>query len=78
MCVKRATERILVPERGARLGNLGVCDVSADETWVTVAEWMQTWPPEIVLRPDNPYAADNTVYAARLRWMKPNQDWNQH
>lgn len=78
LCVKRNTERILVPERGARLGNFGVCDVSADETWVTVAEWMQTWPPEIILRPDNPYAADNTVYAARLRWMKPNQAWNQH
>ena len=78
LCVKRATERILVPERGARLGNFGVCEVNEHETWVTVAEWMQTWSPDIVLRPDNPYGADNTVYAARIRWTKPNLDWNRH
>jgi lysophospholipase L1-like esterase len=78
LCVKRATERILVPERGARLGNFGVCDVSEHETWVTVAEWMQTWPPNIVIQPDNPYGADNTVYAARIRWTKPNTEWNRH
>ncbi len=78
LCVQRATERILVPERGARLGNFGVCDVNERETWVTVAEWMQTWSPDIVLRPDNPYGADNTVYAARIRWTKPNGQWNRH
>lgn len=68
LCVVRATERILVPERGARLGNFAVADVSDRETWVTVAEWMQTWPPQIVIRPDNLYGADNSVYAARIRW----------
>ncbi len=35
LCVVRATERVLVPERGARLGNFGVCEVSEAETWVT-------------------------------------------
>jgi len=78
LCVRRATERILVPERGARLGNFGICDVNEGETWVTVAEWMQTWSPDIVLRPDNPYGADNSVYAARIRWTKPNGEWNSH
>jgi hypothetical protein len=77
--VIRATERILVPERGARLGNFGVTEVNENETWVTVAEWMQTKPP-------NPYdytipmkyGSDNAVFVARIQWQTPNQSWNQH
>lgn len=38
MMVMRATEKILVPEKGATLGNSGVTVVSADESWVTVGE----------------------------------------
>jgi hypothetical protein len=75
--VIRATERILVPERGARLGNFGVTDVNEHETWVTVAEWMQTFPPNIVIPVDNPRGADNSVYAARILWNQPNRDWNR-
>lgn len=37
-CVVRATERVLVPENHATLGNSGVCRIDANETWVTVAE----------------------------------------
>ncbi|MDF2837162.1 MAG: hypothetical protein K0Q63_2802 [Paenibacillus sp.] len=37
----RASERILVPERGARLCNFEVVNVNERDTWVTVAEWMQ-------------------------------------
>ncbi|MCL4217685.1 MAG: exo-alpha-sialidase [Candidatus Hydrogenedentes bacterium] len=59
--VIRATERILVPERGARLGNFAVTEVSANETWVTVAEWMQ---PEGVEK----HGSDNSIYAARILW----------
>lgn len=74
--VIRASERILVPERGARLGNFGVTEVNANETWVTVAEWMQTNPP-------NPYdytipmkcGSDNAVFVARIRWKTPNAAW---
>jgi hypothetical protein len=73
-----ATERILVPERGARLGNFGVTDVSERETWVTVTEWMQTWGPKVIIPVDNPRGADNSVYAARILWEKPNREWNQH
>ncbi len=74
LCVMRKTERVLVPERGARLGNFGVVEVSENETWVTVAEWMQNKGP---IPPDNVRGADNSVYAARLRWTTPNRDWNQ-
>jgi lysophospholipase L1-like esterase len=68
LAVKRATECILVPERGARLGNFAVTEVSENETWVTVAEWMQTWSPNIVIPPENAFGADNSVYAARILW----------
>jgi hypothetical protein len=68
LAVKRATECILVPERGARLGNFAITEVSENETWVTVAEWMQTWSPNIVITPENAFGADNSVYAARILW----------
>jgi len=61
LCVLRNTERILVPERGARLGNFAVTAVNDKETWVTVAEWMQPAGCE-------QYGSDNTVYAARILW----------
>lgn len=38
LCVIRATEQTLVPENDATLGNSGVCRISDDESWVTVAE----------------------------------------
>ena len=68
LAVKRATECILVPERGARLGNFAITEVSEKETWVTVAEWMQTHSPNIIIPPDNAFGADNTVWAARILW----------
>lgn len=61
LCIVRDTERVLVPERGARLGNFGVTRVSPDETWVTAAEWMQP-------RGCEQYGSDNSVYAARIEW----------
>ncbi len=70
--VLRSTERVLVPERGAGLGNaFGVVQVNADETWVTAAEWMQG--PKGILMPGNQYGSDNSVYAARIRWKTPNR-----
>jgi hypothetical protein len=73
LCVKRASEKVLVPQRGARLGNFGVTEVNENETWVTVAEWMQTWGPNIVIPVDNQYGGDNSVYAARIIWDEPNK-----
>jgi hypothetical protein len=71
--VIRSTEQILVPERGARLGNFAVTEVNDRETWVTVAEWMQTKGPNVVIPPDNKYGADNSVYVARILWPSPPQ-----
>ncbi len=64
--VMRATEQVLVPERGARLGNFGVTAVSPEETWVTVAEWMQPKGCE-------KYGSDGSVFVARLHWQRPNR-----
>jgi len=73
--VFRSTERILIPERGAGLGNaFGVTEVSPNETWVTTAEWMQG--PQGILLPGNKYGSDNSVYAARIVWKTPNRDWD--
>lgn len=36
--VIRSTERIVVPERGATLGNFGVARIDDNESWVTVGE----------------------------------------
>lgn len=66
LCVIRKSERILVPERGARLGNFGVVTVNKDETWVTVTEFMQ--PPGC-----ERHGSDNSVFAARLKWNLPNR-----
>ncbi len=65
LCVLRATERILVPDRGASLGNFGVTTISERETWVTVNECM--YSPECQKR-----GSDGSVFAAHIRWSTPN------
>ncbi len=64
--VIRDSEQVLVPERGARLGNFGVVDVSPDETWVTVTEWMQP-------RGVEKHGSDNSIFVAKLKWNRPNR-----
>jgi hypothetical protein len=65
LCVIKSTERELMPNRGARLGNFAVTDVSPNETWVTDAEWMQ---PKGVEK----YGADGSVWVSKIQWAKPN------
>ena len=72
--VKRATERILLPDKGARYGNFGVCDVNAQETWVVDTEWMQRPPEEPIIPVDNRWGAAGRVYAARIIWDRPNAE----
>ena len=64
--VKRKTERIIVPEKGARMGNFAVVNLSPSETWVTVAEWMQPIGIE-------KYGSNNRIYTARIKWSKPSR-----
>ena len=64
--VIRSTERELMPNRGARLGNFAVTDVSPNETWVSDAEWMQPKGVEKL-------GADGSVWVSKIIWSKPNK-----
>lgn len=61
LCLIKETERVLIPERGARLGNFGVVHVNESETWVTVCEWMQNggqWGKEMWRKLKERYSVD--------------------
>ena len=64
--VIRKTEQILVPERGASLGNFGAAPVNENESWVTVAEGI--WNDEARRR-----GAEGAVFVSRVLWSKPNR-----
>lgn len=65
LVVLRATERVLLSDRGAAVGNFGVTTVSPNETWVIATECMMPGKPE-------QYGSDNSVFAVRLHWNRPN------
>ena len=58
-CIKKMTEIIVVPERGARLGNFGVINEDKNVVYVTTSEWMQ---PEGCEK----YGSDNTSYVVKI------------
>jgi len=66
LCVLRATEQVLMPERGVMLGNFGACAVDERESWVTDAEYAFGTAPD-------PRGADGTVFVARVQWSRPNR-----
>lgn len=61
LVVIKATERELVPNKGAQLGNFAVVEVNEKETWVTTSEGMAP-------RGSEKYGANGRVYAARIIW----------
>ncbi len=63
--VMRATEQVLIPERGATLGNFGATALDEHESWVTVCEGI--WDDDIRAR-----GAAGALYVARVRWETPN------
>ncbi|NOX99941.1 MAG: exo-alpha-sialidase [Verrucomicrobia bacterium] len=74
--VIRSSEQVLVPEKGARLGNFAVTQFSKDETWITVTEWMQTIgpkynDPEKLMK----MGADNRVWVAKVKWKTSNGEF---
>ena len=46
MRVKRATERIVFPEKRAQMGNFNVVTLSDQEAWITTGEWLQGMFPD--------------------------------
>jgi len=71
LVVIRDTERVLVPNKGAQLGNFGVFNLNGQETWVTTSEGMSEKQP-------TKFGADGRVYAARIIWSKPNKNWDKY
>ena len=66
MRVKLDTERIVAPERGARLGNFGCQSFSDEVGYVFVSEWMQNDPhgwEHCVLR-----GSDNTIFVTKVTY----------
>lgn len=69
LCLLRSTERIVVPERGARLGNFGCTQISDDEAWVIAAEWMQTTAPDYYnCKRCMSYGSDNSIWIAKINF----------
>ncbi len=77
--VLRATERIAIPERGARLCNFGCLRINDNESWIVAAEWMQA--PENDAPTEDERArhrgnwrrcaergSDNSIFIAKLRF----------
>jgi hypothetical protein len=58
----RASERVLVPNHGAQLGNFAVADVNERETWVTTSEAMSraTLPASAPTAGSTPLASSGT------------------
>ncbi len=69
LVVIRSTEKILVPNKGAQLGNFGVVNVGENETWVTTSEGMSKTAAG--------FGADNRLYVVRLKWNRPNKVWSE-
>jgi len=74
LCVIRRTEKEVVPNRGAQLGNFGTVNVSPRESWVTTSECMQAdaknWR-DLALTESR--GANNRVYITRIIWDRPNR-----
>jgi hypothetical protein len=66
LVVLRKTERILIPEIGATLGNFGASPISQNESWVTVNEGL--WNQEARKR-----GAKGTLHLAKIIWKTPNK-----
>jgi len=64
--VMRRTERIIVPERGAEMGNFGACAISESESWVTVSEGM-------FMKDSRQRGAEGATFVAHILWAKPNK-----
>ncbi|MCQ2387180.1 MAG: hypothetical protein MJ066_01880 [Clostridia bacterium] len=65
-CLIKSTERILVPELGARLGNFDTFEPNNKESWLITAEWMQSWNQELGIC--EKYGSDNSFWLIKLLW----------
>lgn len=65
MRILRHTEQIVVPERGARLGNFGVNQIDENTALITASEWMQgVWGQP--LEKGNVHGSDNSIFVTKV------------
>ena len=64
--VIRRTEKVVVPERGAELGNFGTAAISKSESWITVSEGM-------FMKDSRERGAEGATFVARVIWSQPNK-----
>jgi hypothetical protein len=69
--VIRATEKILLPERGVMLGNFGAAAITPNESWVTDAEFISRLVDPLAGTRPHPRGADGTVWLGRVKWSRP-------
>ncbi len=63
MCLIKDTEKIAVPERGARLGNFGANQINKNKAFITVGEWMQF---EGRGKYGEQYGSDNSIFVTAI------------
>ncbi|MFZ4695154.1 MAG: hypothetical protein ACOYMV_08520, partial [Verrucomicrobiia bacterium] len=74
LCVIRKTERELIPNRGAQLGNFGALNVTPAESWVVTSEGMRGDARDHSnLAFAEQRGANNRVHVCRILWDRPNQ-----
>ncbi len=62
----RASEKVVIPERGADMGNFGASMISAHESWVTASENM-------LIKGTRERGATGSTFVARIIWSIPNE-----
>jgi len=62
--VMRRTEKVVIPERGAEMGNFGANPVGPTESWVTVTEGM-------FMKDSRERGAEGATLVARILWAQP-------
>lgn len=72
LSVLRKTEKIIVPENGATIGNFGAADVSRAESWVTVGERRN-----YKKIPEEQWKS-NFLHVVKIKWSKPNRAIGDH
>jgi hypothetical protein len=65
--VLRSTEQAVLPERGVMLGNFGAAAITADESWITDAEYILSATPHAK-------GADGSTWLGRIRWLESTRE----
>ena len=67
----RTAEQVVVPQRGARLGNFGITRINEYESWITVAGWMQSIRPHAHdPKMCKKHGSNNSIFVAKVRVAK--------